>query len=226
VSALLPVFLKLAGRSTLVVGGGTVAACKAGELLDAGAHVVAVSLAFVDAFPAVTERLHRAFQAGDARGATIVFACTGDPAVDDAVARDAEAHGALVNVVDRPEACGFYSGAIVRRGPLVVAVGTSGASPTLARYVRDRINEVLPAGVGVLGEVLGSARPRLLARYPAMPERTRILDTFVKRAWWRFFAGPTRADLARDIEVAVERELLANNLTHDARANVEASSCT
>ena len=152
-SSLLPVFLKLAGRRAVVVGGGPIAARKVLELHDAGANVVVVSLAFIDSFPAV-ERIERAFQPGDTQGASIVFACTGVPLIDDSVCRDAEANGALVNAVDRPEVSGFYSAAVVRRGPVTIAVGTSGASPTLARKVRDRIDEVLPAGARECSEVV------------------------------------------------------------------------
>lgn len=214
-TSLLPVFLKLEGRPALVVGGGPIGARKAGELLDAGAHVLAVSTAFIEAFPAV-ERRQRAFQAGDTRGMAIVFACTGVPLVDDSVARDAEAHGALVNVVDRPEVSAFYSAAVVRRGPLTVAVGTSGASPTLARAVRDRIDALLPTGVGLLAEALGRVRPRLLARYPQMSERTVIVERFIERAWGRLAAGAERADVARDLEAAVERELLPTATKNEA----------
>jgi siroheme synthase-like protein len=206
----MPIFVKLDGRRALVVGGGPIGARKASELLDVGALVVVVSPSFIDAFPAHArvERIVRPYAAGDARGAAIVFACTGDVAVDDAVSRDAQQHGALINVVDRPEVSTFYSGAVVRRGPVVVAVGTAGASPTLARKVRDKIDEMLPAGIGLLGASLGRARPRLLVRYPRMDERARVVEQFVERAWWKFFAGPVRADVARDIDDAVERELL------------------
>jgi siroheme synthase-like protein len=207
---MLPIFVKLDGRRAVVVGGGPIAARKTNELLDVGAVVVAVSPSFSDAFPvhARVQRIERPFAAGDTRGAAIVFSCTGEPQVDDEVSRDAQQHGTLVNVVDKPDLSTFYSAATVRRGPVVVAVGTSGASPTLARKVRDKIDEMLPAGIAQLGESLGRARPRLLARYPRMDERARVVEAFVERAWWRFFAGPVRADVARDIETAVESELL------------------
>lgn len=223
-TSLLPIFVKLDGRRALVVGGGPIAARKANELLDVGAVVVAVSPSFCDAFPvhARVERIARPFTAGDTRGAAIVFACTGEIDVDDAVSRDAQQHNAIVNVVDRPEVSTFYSAATVRRGPVVVAVGTSGASPTLARKVRDKIDEMLPAGVALLGESLGRARPRLLARYPRMDERARVVEEFVERAWWRFFAGPVRADVALDIENAVERELLGSV----ERGGTEERACT
>lgn len=213
---MLPIFVKLANERVVVVGGGPIAARKAVELNEAGAHVVVVSPAFTETFPDVAERVERAFARGDTHGAVLVFACTGDRAVDDAVAADARESGALVNVVDRAEVSSFYSAATVKRGPVVVAVGTAGASPTLARKVRDRIDEVLPAGLGILGEILGRARPRLLAKYPDMNERARVLEAFVERSWWRFFAGPARPELGNDIERAVNTELLATD-TRDTR---------
>lgn len=203
---MLPVFLKLDGRRALVVGGGPIASRKASELLEAGAHVVAISPAFVDGFPNV-ERHERRYAHGDAGGFAIVFACTGERDVDDRVSLDAQAANALVNVVDRPDVSTFYSAAVLKRGPVIVAVGTSGASPTLARKVRDKIDEMLPPGIALLGEALGRARPRLIARFPRMDERARAVEAFVERAWWRFLASPTRNDVAKDIDEAVEREL-------------------
>jgi siroheme synthase-like protein len=137
----------------------------------------------------------------------IVFACTGERDIDDAVSADAAETGALVNVVDRPEASAFYSAATVRRGPVVVAVGTAGASPTLARMVRDRVASALPPEVGALGDVLGRVRPRLLAKYPDMNMRARLLEGFVERC----LTGQAGQASVDDIERAVEAELLADD---------------
>ena len=192
---LYPLFLKLEGKRAVVVGGGPVGAHKAAELARAGALVTVIARVPGDAVRAlasgcVAVLMERAFVAGDTAGAGVVIAATGDPAVDDAVAADARAHGALVNVVDRTDASEFYTGAVVRRGPVTVAVGTSGASPALARKVRERLEQVLPPTLGVLAEALGAARPQLLARFPSIAERARVLDSFVERAWFRFVAGP------------------------------------
>jgi siroheme synthase-like protein len=203
-----PLFLKLEGRRVLVVGAGAVGAHKARELAAAGAHVVVVATHVRAELPAGVEVHARAFAAGDAKGAAVVIAATGDVVVDDAVAADARAHGALVNVVDRPAACDFYCGAVVTRGPVTVLVGTSGASPVLARKVRDRIEQMLPEALGVLADALGAARPRLLARFPVFAERARVLDSFVDRAWFRFVAGPKEADLRARIDASIEDELL------------------
>lgn len=196
--AVYPLFLKLEGAPCLVVGGGPIGARKAEELLAAGARVTLVSPVTADDWSALLSRVHheaRVFAAGDARGMRIVFACTGIALVDDAVAADGRAHGALVNAADRNVSCDFYTGAVVRRGPLQVVVGTGGASPALARKLRQRLEEDLPSGVGELARVLGEARPRLLARYPAFSERAQRLDTFVSAALARISGTTTSADI-------------------------------
>jgi siroheme synthase-like protein len=201
---LYPLFLKVAGARCVVVGAGNIGLHKARELVAAGARVTiiapqitareggtgAATATAVSRVPEGAEHVARAFEPGDTRGALVVIAATGVVDVDDAVCADARASGALVNAVDRTEVSSFYSGATVRRGPLVVAVGTSGASPALARKVRERIERVLPHSIGILADVLGEARPRLLARYPTMQERAGMLDAFVTRALARFAPAP------------------------------------
>lgn len=205
-AALFPVFLKLQDRLCVVVGGGPIGAHKAKELLAAGARVRTVSPAFDAAWDELgVERHVRAFTAGDCAGAALVFAATGEPDVDAAIALDARAHGAWLNVVDVPERCDFYSGSTVRRGPLVVVIGTGGASPALARKVRERIDAVLPEALGVLATALGEARAQLLMRYPELATRAKVLDAFVTEAFTRL------PELARldDARAAVRTRLLS-----------------
>lgn len=195
-----PLFLKLAGAPCLVVGGGPVGARKAEELLAAGAAVTLVSPEASPAWEPLRSRVRheaRAFRAGDARGMRLVLACTGLPDVDDAVARDAREHGALVNAADRNPSCDFYTGAVIRRGPLQVVIGTGGASPALARKVRQRLEGLLPDALGPLAVALGEARPRLLARYPGFAARARVLDAFVERCLARLDEATSRDDVTR-----------------------------
>jgi uroporphyrin-III C-methyltransferase/precorrin-2 dehydrogenase/sirohydrochlorin ferrochelatase len=84
--------------------------------------------------------------------------------------------GVLVNVVDRPELCDFTTPAIIERTPLLVAVGTGGASAGLAKHVRLRLEALLPETLGALARGLYAARDALRARFPAGPERRRALD--------------------------------------------------
>ncbi|HMB84890.1 MAG TPA: bifunctional precorrin-2 dehydrogenase/sirohydrochlorin ferrochelatase, partial [Methylomirabilota bacterium] len=139
-----PVCLEMAGRRCLVVGAGTVAERKVNGLLGAGARVTVVS-------PSATERLLdwaragrigmtlREYAADDLAGHSIVFAATDDGLVNAEVARDARAAGVLINAADDPAHCDFILPAVLTRGDLTVAVSTGGASPALARVVRDEL---------------------------------------------------------------------------------------
>lgn len=145
----LPILADLAGRSCLVVGGGRVAARKAATLLAADARVTVVAPAFGEELTALAAREPRVslecrpYRRADLDGATLAFAASDDAAVQEQVARDARDAGVLVNVVDEPERCSFVMPAILDREPLLVAVSTSGASPALARRIRDDLGSAL-----------------------------------------------------------------------------------
>jgi siroheme synthase-like protein len=166
----LPVVLKLAGRRVVVVGGGTVAARRLDELARAGAHVT-----LVDREPGEEVRrrldagvpgtLHRRdYREGDAEGATVVFAATGSRSLDERVARDARAHGALVHVADDPELCDLYLTAVHRRGPVVVSISSSGTSPALASWLRDRVAAMVGPEFERAASLLARARGALRAQ--------------------------------------------------------------
>jgi precorrin-2 dehydrogenase/sirohydrochlorin ferrochelatase len=139
--ALFPMFVKLAGRRCVVVGGGTVAESKIESLLAAGGDVTVVSRA-------LTARLHelqlegrfaailRRFEPCDLDGVFLVIAATSDEHVNELVYREAERRGILCNAVDQPPRCNFYFPAVVRRGPLQIAISTNGLSPSLAQRLR------------------------------------------------------------------------------------------
>ncbi len=166
---LYPLFLKLAGEKALVVGGGPIAAQKAGGLVRAGAEVTLVAEQVSEAARVLVDDariFERSFAPADAAGARVVIAASDNVEVNRAVYDAAKAHGALVNVVDVPELCDFYAGAQVRRGPLRVVIGTQGAAPALARALKVAIEKWLPPEVGQLAETLESWRPDLLRQVP------------------------------------------------------------
>ena len=140
---LYPVNLIVRGRRCLVVGGGQVAARKVAGLVACGAqvHVIAPDVtAPIDTTPGVTiER--RAYRAGDAAAGEyrLVLTASDDPAVNAAVYDEADAAGIWVNSADDPDHCTFTLPAVVRRGPLTVAVGTGGHSPAAAAWIRARL---------------------------------------------------------------------------------------
>ncbi|MEO3947176.1 NAD(P)-dependent oxidoreductase [Gorillibacterium sp. CAU 1737] len=159
-----PLILKLVGTKCLVVGGGPVAERKTASLLAAGAKVTLLA-------PALTANLagwaaegkilwqERNVQTGDVAesGARLVFAACGDRSVNRSVCAEAEEAGCLSNNVDEPEEGSFTVPAVVRRGDLVIAVSTGGASPTaartLAREIADRYGEDYATYTAFLREV-------------------------------------------------------------------------
>ena len=136
-----------------MVGGGQIASRKVAGLLAAGARVTVVApMVSADAGRHSGARCARArpTRSADIAGHLLVMTATDDPAVNAQVASDARRAGVWVNSADDPDNCSFILPAVARRGPVVVAVGTDGASPALARHLRDRIApEILtPAGGG------------------------------------------------------------------------------
>lgn len=144
-TAVFPVFLKLAGRRVLVVGGGPVAASKLAALVEAGAHVTVVAPEVV---PAIAEAAvtveRRTFRADDVDGAWFVVAAA-PPDVNRAVAEAAEARAVFVNAVDDMAHATAYLGGIVRRNGVTLAISTDGQAPALAGLLREALDAVLPA---------------------------------------------------------------------------------
>jgi uroporphyrin-III C-methyltransferase/precorrin-2 dehydrogenase/sirohydrochlorin ferrochelatase len=182
----LPVFLNLRDRLTLVVGGGAVAARKVELLLKAHARVrvVAPSLnpelaLFRDA--GRIEHLPAEFDARHFTGVAFAIAATDARAVNQAVASAGAARGVLVNVVDDADTSSAVMPAIVDRSPIIVAIGTAGNSPTLARRLRAQLEAMLPERLGELARWAGEVRERVRLALPD-PNRRRHF-------WEQLFAG-------------------------------------
>lgn len=166
-----PVVLDLSGWRCLVVGGGPVAARRVRGLLASGAIVTVVAPEIADELDALTasvprpgvavEGLRRDYEPGEAAGYQLVLTATGDPDVDRQVASDARTAGALVATAERGITGALQLPAVHRDGPVVVAVSTGGASPALARWLRDRVAEALPADVSIIAGLLDEARTAL-----------------------------------------------------------------
>ena len=142
---LFPVFLKLTGRTVVVVGAGSVAASKLSALVEAGAavRVVAPEIGSNIDRPGVSI-VRRAFQPDDLNGAWLVVAAA-TPAVNRQVADAADARRVFVNAVDDPASASAYLGGVVRRGGVTFAISTDGRAPALAGLLREGLDAVLPA---------------------------------------------------------------------------------
>ena len=157
---LYPIFLDLSGRRCVVVGGGEVASRKARKLLQARARVVVISPEITPELESVAVEVHRRpYGEGDLEGACLAFAATDSRDVNAAVAREGRERGIPVNVADRPSDGDFALPSTLRRGSLQVAVSTGGASPTLARRIKDELEEVFgPEWAGIVAELVRDRR--------------------------------------------------------------------
>jgi precorrin-2 dehydrogenase/sirohydrochlorin ferrochelatase len=195
-----PIGLRVAGRRCVVVGGGPVAERKVRGLLACGAEVHAVAPAFTDALGAAAITRHRQeYEPAVLDGAVLVIAATDEPAVNTRVAADARAREIWVNVVDAPGECDFYCPAVVRRGPLAVAVHTGGAAPALAATLRRRLDAQFGPQWAELLEALGRLRRELLAEGLDAPTRRRRLRRLGDPAVFEIFAAEGIEGLRRHV---------------------------
>lgn len=173
---LLPIFMNIKDRQVLVVGGGEVAARKAGLLLEAGAavHIVSPDLA-----PALQTQVDEGlmtyrcgeFMPDDLNGATLIIAATDNEAVNRQVSELAQARHLPVNVVDNPALCSFTMPSIIDRSPVQIAVSTGGVSPVLARLLRARLESAIPAAYGRLAQLAEKFRDQVKDRFKNVNSR-------------------------------------------------------
>jgi precorrin-2 dehydrogenase / sirohydrochlorin ferrochelatase len=174
---LFPLFLKLRGRRCLVFGAGKISEGKIVGLLEAGAHVDVIA-------PKATvqiEQWHkkkkirltrRPFRPSDLKRAFLVVAATNSPKVHRAIFREAQKQNVLCNIVDVPMLCDFYYPAVVRRGQLQIAISTAGASPSLARRLREEMEKTFGPEYSGWLKYLSRERKKILVK--KIPEAKRL----------------------------------------------------
>ena len=180
----LPIFIEISGRRCIVIGGGEIAERKTRSLLGVDADVTVVSPALTAGLADLAARgairhLARVYQAGDLDGAVLAFEASGDPAAQRAAVAEAHTCGALINVADAPELCGFIAPAVVRRGALQIAISSGGASPALARKVREELEDRFGPEYESILDLLAAARQWLQARESDLNARARLLTELV-----------------------------------------------
>jgi siroheme synthase-like protein len=171
-----PVFLVgLDEARCVVVGGGKVAARKVKALLKADAQVTVISPDLCRPLQRLADQgrvevLDRAYRTGDLREAFLVIAATDDGQTNERVWEEAHAGGLLVNVVDDPDHCNFIAPSVVRRGPLSLAISTSGHCPALSRHLRRHLEQEFAPAYGDYVELLGLLRGAIVDALP-LPRR-------------------------------------------------------
>ena len=199
--------LRLTGRRCVVIGGGEVGLEKVEGLLACDAEVTLIA---PEAHPELTQLAlegsirweRRAYATGDLDGALIAIAATDDTDLNIRVFEDAEARAMLVNVVDVPPLCNFILPAIVRTGPLAVAISTAGASPALAKRMKREIGELFGEPYALLAILLNEARGWAKATLPTYQDRKEFFESIVG-------GEPDPIELLRAGDIAAVRELIA-----------------
>ena len=178
-----PVMLDLRDRIALVIGGDAVAAEKATALAASGAQVNVLSPEFCYALLQMAEQeqvtLHRkAYEPGDLAGAFVVVAATHDPQLVQAIWMEAQERGQLLNIVDEPAYCSFILPSILRREQLTIAVSTEGASPGLAKRIRQHLEEIFPPAYGPYVRLAALVRAYLRAKGVSYEQRDNFFGDF------------------------------------------------
>ena len=210
----LPLFFRLREKSVLLVGAGAAAVAKCRLLLSAGAEVRVVAPDGLDAIrdwdaAGKLRWERRLFDSVDALGMTLVIGATGLDDIDTAVAEAARWAGVPVNVVDRPELGTFIFPSIVDRSPVTIGISTNGASPVLARRLREQIESLLPANLGRLARFLQSFRGAVKAKFSSFESRRRL--------WEEVVDGPIARDVLAGREPAARDAMLSRiNRRRDA----------
>jgi precorrin-2 dehydrogenase / sirohydrochlorin ferrochelatase len=177
-----PIFLDLAGRVVVVVGGGAVGMRKLATLLEAGAAVRLIDPRLPPNLPPDVTHLAEPYRAQHLDGAALVFACA-NPEVNAQVVADARARGVWVNAATSPAEGDFALPAVVRCGDLTLAVSTSGASPALARRIREKLESEFDAAFAEWVRVLAEVRAEVLATVADEVRRRELLDGFADWPW-------------------------------------------
>ncbi len=164
--AFYPIFLNLAGRRCVVIGGGSVAERKVEGLLQVGATVTVISPSLTKTLESWAEEgrigyIMREYRASDLAGNQLAYIATDNPEVNAAAYREGQERGVWVNVADDPLHCDFILPSALRRGELMVAVSTGGSSPALARAIREELEVYFTDDYATLAEIVRDVRREL-----------------------------------------------------------------
>ena len=199
--------LKLTGRRCVVVGGGAIGLEKVEGLLACDGRVVLVAPHAVPELRTLAEEgsiewIRREYEPGDLERTFIAIAATDDTDTNIRVYEDAERRAMLVNIVDVPPLCNFILPAIVRTGPLAIAISTAGASPALAKRIKRQIADEFGAEYARLAVMLNDARGWAKSTLPTYQDRKAFFEDIVN-------GDPDPVALLRDGDSKAVAELIA-----------------
>ena len=192
-----PIFLELTGKRVVIIGGGEVAARKAQALYNCGAHIAIVAIQ-------INPQLEKLCSQGNIEliaseytrtcltGATLIIAATDNHKLNEQVYNDCRKQGILCNVVDEPELCDFFVPAVVKQGPLQIAISTDGLCPAYAARIRKKLEKIFTAQYKQFLVELGKIRKQIISRIHDKQARKILLDELTDDDSFEFFTkqGP------------------------------------
>lgn len=187
---LFPVFFKLNRLQVLVVGGGNIGYEKVSALIGncPDANITIVATWFLPELVILTKStpnvtlIQKAFSCGDLLGKDLAIAATNDKELNTCIWEKAKSSKVLINVADTPELCDFYLGSIVQKGHLKIAISTNGKSPTIAKRLKEVLQDAIPASINDVLDSLHLIRNRLKGDFTAkVKQLNEITDVLVKK---------------------------------------------
>ena len=187
-----PIFLEIAGRRVVIVGGGAVAVRKAKTLLDAGARLVVIGDHIDQTLTSLcigtnAELIKAKYSKEYLTGASLVIAATNDHILNERVYKDCQELEILCNVVDEPQLCDFFVPAVVKRGDLQIAVSTEGYCPAYAGHLRKKLEELFTEQHGQFLAELEKQRIRIIEQVDDPALRKVILGKLVDDDSFKLF---------------------------------------
>ncbi|MCC8933334.1 siroheme synthase CysG [Rhizobium sp. 'Codium 1'] len=212
-----PAFFKVENQVAAVFGNGDEAYAKARLLRNTEARIIAYADAPEADYAAFLaqngiEQVAEAFEPLQVEGACLVFAATGEGALDREIVAAARQARIPANAVDQPDWCDFYTPALVNRAPVAVAIGTEGVGPVLAQMIRADIDRLLPRSLGKLGRLANSYRRAVDRLVPRGAPR---------RLFWRDFFKGKVADHVESDDISMARREATRLLKGVAADRVE-----
>ena len=187
-----PIFLELAGRRAVIIGGGAVAVRKAQPLLAAGARLVIVAEHVDDMLTALCARseaelVKSKYSKNYLAGAVLAIAATNNRQLNKQIYKDCQELEILCNVVDQPELCDFFVPAVVKRGDLQIAIGTEGYCPAYAGHLRKKLEGTFSDKHGQFLAELETLRKRIIKEIPDPADRKALLGKLVDDKSFKYF---------------------------------------
>lgn len=176
---LFPVFLKLENLRLLIVGGGYVGMEKLSAVLQNSPNtkIKLIATSISDEIKSIAKNyttitlIEKVYEASDINDVDLVFAAVNDTSVSSAVVKDANAKGILVNAADKPDLCDFYLSSVVQKGNLKIAISTNGKSPTVAKRVKEMLQDCLPEELDELLDNIQAIRNTLTGDFQDKVEK-------------------------------------------------------